>query len=76
MARERSQRTPVQNEAPDMEQIQRRLDMLDERLDNIDSMVTAVIERVMSQVVFIHLTCPGCGKEIEVGIVGAKKPTA
>jgi len=38
-----------QDQAPDIERIKRRLDMLDHRLDNIDSMVTAVAERVMKQ---------------------------
>lgn len=76
MARDRNQRTTSQEAPLDMEQVRQRLDMLDNRLDSIDSMVTAVVERVMSQVVNIHLTCPRCGKDIEIGIIGTKKPTA
>ncbi len=75
MARDRNQKTT--GEVPlDMEQVRLRLEMLDNRLDSIDSMVSAVVERVMSQVLNIHLTCPRCGKDIEVGIIGNKKPTA
>ncbi|MFH0846846.1 MAG: hypothetical protein V1894_02160 [Chloroflexota bacterium] len=76
MARDRNQRDPAQAEAVDINQLRRRLDMLDSRLDNIDSMVSAVVERVMNQVVTLNLICPRCGKEIEVGVIGTKKPTA
>jgi hypothetical protein len=59
----------------DIQRLQQRLDMLDNRLDNIDSMVTAVAERVLSQLVTLNLTCPHCGKNIEIAIVGNQKPT-
>ena len=59
----------------EIERIKRRLDMLDQRLDNIDSMVTAVAERVMSQLVALNITCPHCGKDVEIAIVGSQKPT-
>ncbi len=59
----------------DAEQIKRHLDMLDQRLDNIDSVVNAVVERVMRQPVVINITCPHCGKNIEVAILGSHKPT-
>ena len=58
------------------ERIERRLDMLDDRLDNIDSTVSAIVERVMSQVVTLNLTCPKCGKNIEIAVIGGHKPTA
>ena len=58
----------------DIQRIKQRIDMLDQRLDNIDSMVTAVAERVMSQLVALNLTCPHCGKNIEIAIVGSQKP--
>jgi len=61
---------------PNIENIKRRLDMLDQRLDNIDSMVTAVVERVMNQPISINITCPNCGKDIEVAIIGNKKRKA
>ena len=51
------------------------LTMLDNRLDNIVSMVTAVAERVMSQLVTLSLSCPHCGKNIEIAVVGNQRPT-
>lgn len=62
-------------EALNIERIKQRLDMLDNRLDNIDSMVTAVAERVMSQHVSLIITCPHCGKNVEIAVMGTQKPT-
>lgn len=62
-------------QAEEIERLKTRLDMLDDRLDNIDSMVTAVAERVMSQLVSLNITCSHCGKDIEIGIVGRQKPS-
>ena len=59
----------------DIERIKRRLDMLDQRLDNIDSVVTAAVERVMSQPITLNTICPHCGKNIEISIIGSYKPT-
>ena len=59
----------------DIQRLQQRLDLLDNRLDNIDSMVTAVAERVMSQLFTLNLTCPHCGKNIEIAVVGNQRPT-
>ncbi|MFH0769573.1 MAG: hypothetical protein V1932_08465 [Chloroflexota bacterium] len=64
----------VGEEAQDIQRLSKRLDVLDERLDNIDSMVTAVAERVMSQLVTLVITCPHCGKDVEVAIIGNQKP--
>jgi len=64
-----------QEQALDVERVKRRLDILDQRLDNIDSMVTAVAERVMSQPITLNITCPNCGKNIEIAIIGNEKPT-
>jgi hypothetical protein len=58
----------------ELERIKRRLDMLDSRLDSIDSMVTAVAERIMLQPVLLNITCPHCGKNIEVALFGSAKP--
>ena len=58
----------------DIQRIKQRLDMFDQRLDNIDSMVTAVAERVMSQLVTLIITCPHCGKDVEVAVIGNQKP--
>ena len=52
-----------------------RLDMLDARLDNIDSTVSAIVERVMNQAVTLNITCPKCGKNIEIAVIGGYKPT-
>ena len=48
------------------DQVEKRLEMLDQRLDNIDSVVTALVERVMKQPVTIEMTCPGCGKIVQI----------
>ena len=61
-------------DSSDTERLKQRIELLDERLDNIDSVVTAVAERVMKQPVSILLTCPHCGKNIEVALVGQQKP--
>lgn len=57
----------------DVEELKRRLGALDQRLDNIDSIVTAVAERVMSQPLALNITCPNCGKNIEITIIGQGK---
>ena len=66
--------TATEEQAPDIERMKRRLDMLDQRLDNIDSMITAVAERMMRQPINLRIICPSCGKEIEIGIIGSEKP--
>jgi len=58
----------------EVQHIKRRLDMLDRRLDSIDSMVTAVAERVMSQLITLNITCPHCARDIEIAVVGSQKP--
>ena len=62
-----------QEQALDIEHVKRRLDMLDQRLDNIDSMVTAVAERVMNQPITLNITCPYCSKNVEIAIIGSEK---
>jgi len=62
-------------QAQSIEHLKRHLDMLDQRLDNIDSVVTALVERVMKQPIAITITCPNCGKNIEIAIIGGEKPT-
>lgn len=63
-----------EKQAAEIQRINQRLDMLDDRLDNIDSMVTVVAERVMSQLVTLIITCPHCGKDVEVAVIGSQKP--
>ena len=50
----------------EQEQMKKRLEMLDKRLDNIDSQVTALVERVMRQPVTIEVTCPKCGSVVQI----------
>lgn len=75
MAEEKKSSAKGQEQKLDIEDVKRRLDMLDQRLDNIDSVVTAVAERVMSQPVALTIICPRCGKKIEISIIGKEKPT-
>lgn len=63
-----------QEPALDIGHVKQRLDMLDQRLDNIDSVVSAVVERVMSQPIALNITCPKCGQNIEIAIIGSEKP--
>ena len=67
--------TARQEQIPNIEDVKRRIDMLDQRLDNIDSIVTVVAERVMNQPIALNITCPHCGKNIEITIMGRGKPT-
>jgi len=51
-----------------MQQVNRRLNMLDERLDNMDSILTALVEKIMHQPVTLEVSCPKCGQAIQVNI--------
>ncbi|MFH1662705.1 MAG: hypothetical protein ABH934_02135 [Chloroflexota bacterium] len=74
MAKEKPVVSAQQQMQNSIENLERRLGMLDRRLDDIDSMVSAVIERVMSQPINISISCPNCGKSVEVALIGNKKP--
>ena len=58
----------------DINRMNKRLDMLDQRLDNIDSVVSAVVERVMKQSITFNITCSNCGNNIEIALIGTEKP--
>jgi len=58
-----------------IERLKQRLGMLDQRLDNIDSVVTAVVERVMKQPITFNVTCSKCGQNIEIALIGTEKPS-
>ncbi len=75
MAKKKELEVVEQTQRQDSEKVKRRLDLLDERFDNIDSMVTAVAERVMNQPITLNITCPNCGKNVEITILGQGKPT-
>ncbi len=57
-----------------IDKLSKHLDMLDQRLDNMDSVVSALVERVMSQPLAVGITCPHCGKSMEIPLVGNTKP--
>jgi hypothetical protein len=61
--------------APDIEKIKERLDMLDRRFDNVDSIITVVAERVMKQPVTLNITCSKCGHKMEIALIGTEKPS-
>jgi len=46
----------------------KRLDMLDERLDNMDSIVTSLVERVMGRPLVMEINCPNCGQTVQVNV--------
>ena len=52
----------------DMGQLVRRLDMIDERLDNMDSVVTSLVERVMGRPLVMEVTCPSCGQTVQINV--------
>jgi hypothetical protein len=64
-----------ESKGDELERLKQKMQILDDRLDNIDSVLTAVAERIMKQPVTINLTCPHCGKDIECALVGQQKPT-
>ena len=74
MAEDNESSTVAQEQAREIAQIKKRLDMLDQRLDNIDSIVTVVAERVMKQLITFNVTCPKCGQNIEIALIGVEKP--
>jgi hypothetical protein len=61
-------------DSKEIERVSQRLDALDRRLDNIDSIVSAVAERVMKQPLTLNITCPRCNHKIEIAIIGSSKP--
>lgn len=75
MTSEKDPGVAAEEQAQEIERINRRLDMLDQRLDNIDSVVTAVTERILNQSITLSITCPNCGRDIEIALIGNRKPT-
>ena len=64
----------TEEQAAEVERLRKRLSLLDQRLDSIDSMVTAVAERVMNRPITLNIVCPHCGKSVEIDIIGNEKP--
>ncbi len=74
MAQDRKSASVAEDTKADIERMNKRLDMLDDRLDNIDSMVTVIAERVMKQPITLNITCSKCGQSIEIALLGLEKP--
>ena len=55
------------------DKVENQLEMLDQRLDNIDSVVTNLVERVMHQPVSVECLCPKCGNTIRIMLTGTVK---
>ena len=75
MAEEEGALAAAEEQAAVVERLKKRFDMLDQRLDSIDSMVTAVAERVMSRPITLTVVCPHCGKSVEIDVIGSEKPS-
>jgi hypothetical protein len=56
-----------------MQQVDKQIEMLNNRLDNMDSIVTALVERVMKQPVTIEITCPKCETVIQIMLTSSIK---
>jgi hypothetical protein len=74
LAKREQVETGNETSAADIERLMKRIDGLDKRLDSVDSIVTAVAERVMRQPITLNLTCPRCGQKLEIAILGTEKP--
>jgi tetrahydromethanopterin S-methyltransferase subunit G len=68
VSQDRTKLSKQVNQDRDIGQLINRLDMLDERLDNIDSIVTSLIERVMGRPLVIEVTCPNCGQTVQINV--------
>ncbi len=55
------------------DKVENQLEMLDQRLDNIDSVVTNLVERVMHQPVSVECLCPKCGSTVRIMLTGSVK---
>ena len=46
--------------------LKKRLQMLEQRVDNLDPAVSALVERVMSRLATIRVACPKCGNVVQI----------
>jgi hypothetical protein len=74
LAQDRKSASVAEDTKADIERTNKRLAMLDQRLDNMDSMITAIAERVMKQPITLNITCSKCGQAIEIALLGLEKP--
>lgn len=63
----------VSQDHGEVEQLARRVKMLDDRLDNLDSIVTTLVQRVMEKPLTIELTCPKCSQQIEINVTSSSR---
>lgn len=75
MSKKDSTEAALEQQEQAIAHLKKRFDLLDDRLDNIDSMVSAVAERVTSRPVIMSVVCPKCGGAIEIALIGNQKPT-
>jgi predicted RNA-binding Zn-ribbon protein involved in translation (DUF1610 family) len=68
LPRDKSDSVKQAKRDPDIGQVIKRLDMLDDRLDNMDSVVTSLVERVMGRPLVVEVTCPNCGQTIQINV--------
>jgi tetrahydromethanopterin S-methyltransferase subunit G len=68
VSQDRARLSKQVNQDREAGQLLKRLDMLDERLDNIDSIVTSLVERVMGRPLVIEVTCPNCGQTVQINV--------
>ena len=61
----------VGEQAIELEQVIKRLDMLNNRLDNMDSVITSLVERVMAKPLTVEVACPKCGEIIQINITSS-----
>jgi len=55
-------------------QMEKKLELMYKRIDQLDTMVSTLIERVMRQpVMTIEVTCPKCGSHVHVQLTGNSK---
>ncbi len=68
-----SDATPVAQVTSELaiEQLGKRLEMLDERLDNLDSVMTSLVERVMEKPLTLEVACPKCGQPIQISVTSS-----
>jgi hypothetical protein len=74
LPKEDNPRTASSEPSQEIDRLHKRFNLLDQRLDNLDTMVTAVVERVMSQPISLNVTCPRCGHIMEIILSGVHKP--
>ena len=56
-----------------MQEMEKQIEMINSRLDNMDSVVTALVERIMKQPITIELICPKCDTTIQIMLTSSVK---